>query len=72
MKQRHIVPHPEGWASKKNGAERVSAIFNTQREAIEYSTKLAEQEHSELFIHRRDGQIRERNSFGKDPFPPKG
>ncbi|EGD1666955.1 DUF2188 domain-containing protein, partial [Escherichia coli] len=23
-------------------------------------------------IHGRDGQIRERDSYGNDPFPPKG
>ncbi|WP_141695337.1 DUF2188 domain-containing protein, partial [Klebsiella pneumoniae] len=27
---------------------------------------------SELVIHRPNGQIRDRDSYGKDPFPPKG
>ena len=72
MTQRHIVPHSDGWASKKAGSERASAIFSTQQEAIEYSTKIAQHENSELFIHGRNGRIRERNSFGNDPYPPKG
>ena len=27
---------------------------------------------SELFIHRPNGQIRDRDSYGNDPFPPRG
>ena len=26
----------------------------------------------EVFIHGRDGKIRERNTYGHDPFPPQG
>ncbi|MFC3268349.1 DUF2188 domain-containing protein [Vulcaniibacterium thermophilum] len=33
---------------------------------------IAINQRSELFIQGRDGQIRERNSYGDDPFPPKG
>ncbi|WP_268245296.1 DUF2188 domain-containing protein [Vulcaniibacterium thermophilum] len=33
---------------------------------------MAINQRSELFIQGRDGQIRERNSYGDDPFPPKG
>ncbi|MHC5726325.1 MAG: DUF2188 domain-containing protein [Nostoc sp.] len=27
---------------------------------------------SELLIHNREGEIRERNSYGNHPHPPKG
>ncbi|MEQ9568321.1 MAG: DUF2188 domain-containing protein, partial [Pseudomonadales bacterium] len=27
---------------------------------------------TELYIHGKDGRIRERNTYGKDPFPPRG
>ena len=27
---------------------------------------------TELLIHGQNGQIRERSSYGNDPFPPKG
>jgi len=33
---------------------------------------IAINQQSEMFIQGRDGQIRERNSYGDDPFPPKG
>jgi hypothetical protein len=28
--------------------------------------------HGNSFIHNRQGQIRERDSYGNDPYPPKG
>ena len=31
-----------------------------------------ENQESELFIHGKNGRIRERDSYGNDPFPPRG
>ncbi|MCY7274249.1 MAG: DUF2188 domain-containing protein [Phormidesmis sp. CAN_BIN44] len=28
-RNQYIVPHPEGWAVKKEGSNRVTAIFDT-------------------------------------------
>ena len=47
-------------------------ITPTQFEAINLARDIAENQQSELFIHNRQGQIRERNSYGNDPYPPKG
>jgi len=44
----------------------------TQSEAIGIAKEIAENQKSEMFIHGRNGQIRERNTYGKDPYPPKG
>ena len=33
---------------------------------------IAINQQSEMLIQGRNGQIRERNSYGDDPFPPKG
>jgi ketosteroid isomerase-like protein len=60
------------WRTLREGADRSSAVFNTQAEAIKEGTKSAQNDKVELFIHGRDGKIRERNTFGNDPFPPKG
>ncbi|MGL1935314.1 MAG: DUF2188 domain-containing protein [Fibrobacterales bacterium] len=65
----HVVPHPEGWASKGAGNSRASAVCGTQAEAINYAKEHAK---AEVLIHGRNGQIRERNSYGNDPYPPKG
>ncbi|MDP1898635.1 MAG: DUF2188 domain-containing protein [Sulfurimicrobium sp.] len=47
-------------------------MHDTQQEAINRARGIAVNQQSELFIQGRDGQIRERNSYGNDPYPPKG
>jgi hypothetical protein len=68
-KSNHIVPssQKEGWAVKKSGSTRVSRSFDTKEKAIKYGRELSKKEHVELFIHRKDGTIQNRNSYGKDP-----
>ena len=68
----HVVPHGDaGWATRRKGADRVGSKHATQGEAIEAGRDRARRDHTELFIHRRDGRIRDRDSFGNDPFPPR-
>ncbi len=71
-KNQHIVPADGQWGVKGEGNKRMTALFDTQNEAISAGRDIAINQHSELFIHSRKGQIRERNSYGNDPFPPKG
>jgi uncharacterized protein YdaT len=71
-KNQHIVQHENGWAVKSEGANKATQVFNTQQEAIERGREIAINQKSELLIHNREGQVRERNSYGKDPHPPKG
>ena len=71
-KNQHVVPHDGNWAVKGEGNQRASSVHRTQREAIEVARKKAIKNRSEMFIHRPNGQIRERNTYGKDPYPPKG
>lgn len=68
----HVTKHENGWQSKLSGNTRASKTFGTQKEAIQYGTSQAKKNGTELFIHGENGQIRERNSYGNDPFPPKG
>ena len=60
------------WGVRGEGNERITSIHDTQREAIGRARGIAVNQQSELLIQGRDGQIRERNSYGDDPFPPKG
>ena len=71
-KNQHIVPHKEGWAVQSESANKPTQVFRTQQEAIERGREIAMNQKSELLIHNREGQIRERNSYGNDPHPPKG
>lgn len=67
----HVVPHEDGWATKKEGAGRAGVVVNTQKEAIERARDQAIQERVEVVIHKRDGTIRDSDSYGNDPSPPK-
>ncbi|MCE7058149.1 DUF2188 domain-containing protein [Algoriphagus sp. AGSA1] len=71
-KNQHVVRHADGWAVRGAGNERVTRVTDTQRESIQIARQIAQNQQSELLIHGRNGQIRERDSFGNDPFPPKG
>lgn len=71
-RNQHVVPHDNGWAVRSAGSRRSSSIHSTQGEAISAGREIARNQKSELFIHGRDGKIRERDSYGNDPFPPRG
>lgn len=71
-KGQHVVPNGGKWSVRRAGASRASGVYDTQKEAIEKAKDIARTQQTELYIHGRDGRIRERNSYGRDPFPPKG
>jgi hypothetical protein len=54
------------------GNTRDTSHHATQAEATAAAREIAQNQRSEMFIHRPNGQIRERNSYGSDPFPPEG
>ena len=66
------MPHGNKWAVRGAGSQRATSFHRTQREAIDNGRQIARNQGTELFVHGRDGQIRERDSYGNDPFPPKG
>ncbi|WP_413403240.1 DUF2188 domain-containing protein [Pseudoalteromonas sp. KJ71-7] len=69
----HVVSNSKGgWDVKKSGSERASKHFDTQAEAIQWAKGVAQNQKSELYVHGKDGKIREKNSYGNDPHPPKG
>ena len=71
-KDQHVVKRGKDWAILSAKSSKDTSLHNTQEAAIKKATQIAKNQGSELFIHGRDGKIRERNSFGNDPYPPKG
>ncbi len=67
----HVVPHKEGWATKREGASRAGSVHRTQGDAINRGRDQAKRIKTELVIHGRDGKIRDSDSYGNDPHPPK-
>lgn len=72
-KNQHITPHPDGgWQVKGEGNSRATVRTSTQKEAIDIGREISRNQESELVIHRPDGTIRDKDSHGHDPYPPKG
>ena len=68
----HVVKNPEGgWSVKRGGSTRATKVHKTQAAAIKQATGIAKSQRAELYIHGADGKIREKNSYGNDPMPPK-
>jgi hypothetical protein len=71
-KDQHVVANPRGgWSVRHTGAARATRVFESQKDAVDYARGIARKKSSELYIHRRDGTIKEKSSYGKDPFPPR-
>lgn len=71
-RNQHVTPKGDFWQVKGAGNEKATKLFDTQYEATQYAKEIAINQKSELVIHNRKGQIREKNSYGNDPFPPRG
>lgn len=69
---KHVVPSTTGgWAVKNAGSFRASKVFTTQADAVTYARDAAKKAKTELFVHGRDGTIKEKNTYGRDPMPPR-
>lgn len=72
-KNQHVTKHPDGgWQVKGAGNSRATARTATQKEATQIARGIAMNQKSELIVHGTNGQIRAKNSYGSDPYPPKG
>lgn len=70
-KSQHVVPAGKQWAVKGEGNQKSTSIHLTQKDAIKQATEIAKNQKSEVVIHGKDGKIRDKDSYGKDPNPPK-
>lgn len=70
-KNQHVVPRSGQWAVLGEGNERASSVRRTQERAIRDAVRIARHERSEVVIHGRDGKIRDKDSYGHDPHPPR-
>jgi len=71
-KNQHVVPHGNQWAVKGEKNDRATKVVDTQSEAIKIAREIAINQQTEVVIHRPNGQIRDKNSYGNDDYPPKG
>ncbi|WP_223702159.1 DUF2188 domain-containing protein [Sutcliffiella deserti] len=72
-KNQHVTPHPNGgWQVRGSGNSKATSRHDTQKDAIDAARNIAKNQESELIIHRSNGRIRDKDSYGNDPYPPKG
>lgn len=70
-KSQQVVPNLNGgWSVKAYGAARAIKSFDTQVDAVSWARSKSKKEGLVLIIHGRDGTVRSRVSYRRDPFPP--
>jgi uncharacterized protein YdaT len=68
----HVTHRKDGsWAVVREKSERASSLHDTQREAIEAGREIARNNRAELVIHDKENRIRDKDSYGHDPNPPR-
>lgn len=70
-KNQHVVKRDNGWAVKGAGNSKATSVHKTQKQATNAARDIAKNQKSEVVIHGRNGQIRDKDSYGNDPNPPK-
>ncbi len=70
-KTQWVVKHGDEWAVKGEGNQRATKVTPTQQEAINIAIEIAKRNETEVIVQNRSGQIRSKDSYGKDPNPPK-
>jgi hypothetical protein len=72
-KSQHVVSNPNGgWSVLRSGAARATRVFDNKEDAVSFARTLAEKERTELYVHRRDGTIQQRDSYGQGGLPHGG
>lgn len=71
-KQVHTVPDSNGLGWKNLSGGQTLSRHHTKDAAVEAGRQTARQQSAEHIIHKRDGTIGQKNSYGPDKFPPRG
>ena len=70
-KNQHVLKNKDKWSVKGENNSKATKSFKTQKEAIHRARDIAKKNESEVVIHGRNGKIRDKDSYGNDPNPPK-
>ena len=60
-----VISHEEGWAVKSSGAERVSQVFDTKKEAIDRGKEIASNKGTSLTVYKKDGSVEDELDFSE-------
>ena len=67
----HVTPNGDKWQVKREKSNSPLSVHRTQAAAIDNAIPIAKRFGLEVIIHRPDGTIRDKDSYGNDPFPPR-
>ena len=67
----HLIPFDNKWAVKEEGSKKIISFHRLKAKADKKARSLAKKNKVELIIHKKDGRIQDKDSFGNDPCPPK-
>ena len=71
-KNQHITHNRNGgWNVLGAGNTKPTIILPSKKDAIEYGRIIAKNQKAELIIHGINGRIKDKDSYGNDPHPPK-
>jgi uncharacterized protein DUF2188 len=68
----HVVPGEKGWRVQIEGTGGARSTHKTQAEPARTARRIAQQNKAELLIHGRNGKVRDRSTYGRDPRRSKG
>lgn len=60
------------WIVKKAGTQTIYGSYETKKDAVDAGRQIAKSLKGELVVHRKDGTIESRDSYGNDPYPSRG
>ena len=64
----HVMTHEDGWQVKRENGQYATAVTSKQQEAINRAVRIARNNKpSQVFIHDRNGRIRDERTYGDDP-----
>lgn len=63
----HTVPAGDRWENKRAGEDTALSQHDTKEDATAAGREQAMRDEAEHIIHKQDGTIGERNSYGSDP-----
>ncbi len=70
-KNQHVTPKGDNWQVKGAGNVKATKLTDTQKQAINVAIEIAKHQKSDVVIHGMSGKIRDKDSYGNDPNPPK-
>jgi hypothetical protein len=61
----HVERRPDGrWAVVREGNKKASAVHPTREQAVKHARSMASKSGSEVYVHDREGAVREHDSYG--------